>query len=541
MSPNGPSVLRSACWLAVILVLAATSAFAEVDCARLFSRVAGLGKDALLWLPRQQLRYWRNVKDTRGRRLLLVTREPREKFNYGWLADPFAYPFTLPPELLKAKFNLSVPAAVVASTPGVLYFWEKVDSQAKHAVSDSLSDTPGAEYASALAEEEMIASKSKLVSALGGSSSATDLAQLVREYRQQLRDWMTSRDPARLPRFSDLRASGILRDEQEVRELNELALSAVKKAAASGTSFSEAVATELMAALRTSDRFSKRPESDLQLLGLLLTPSLRVAAERGALRGGTYSDIELFARIMGAGKYAETSGAKDPLVKLRPHAEENDAIDLLKMALTALDSPKDLEAKANEWRRLHPSAALPAFAQRPDLPAFSKMNIAFDAAGNGKDPKELTSELGLWNLIWTDRRFTDVKAAVSQGQLTEKAALAVSLDRIAGLNQIYALAGIRPVPTDQDLCALLSDSEEARNGPIADFATNHLEIIAEQRSISVGEVEGCKLDLAELFYRNLVWDVSARTDEERKARFEQDQSGYQRILKSCPTRKRSCS
>ncbi len=525
----------------MILCLILESTLARADepdrCA---SRFAGFAVKAALWLPRQQARYWKDVWSTRGRRLILVERTPRDKFNKSVLWDPFAYPATLPPEIFKTKFAPSAPASVVLSMPGLLLAYDWMDSQYIKEVEAEAQDTPGADYAIALNTLGMSAVNSGVMEALGGSTAASDLAHQLSNHRSALQRWLEPNGSWKeLERLRQLRSLGILKSDAEAEELSRIARSVIASAAKTTKEgdFASRVNEEWEKAIQSNPYFEKRSDRDRLLMGLLFTPALNVTLARGSLSGKKYSDIELLDRIY---------TSKDQRFEiLRNVVAQADPASLIQMSLQSLEAPDVVENKEARWKAFAPDAqtGMPSFAMRPDYPVIANSGLSFVGDARTARSQPIQEELDIWKIVWKDQRFSDIKSALQASKASESEALNAAINRIVSYTEINRIKLGASGVKDRQLCDLagLGEAKDRANSMVAANVEMVVRQLQAGQARSASQLESCGVELAEFFVgafqaESAVFDDAAKFKQFAESR----RSRLQEIFERCPARERKC-
>jgi hypothetical protein len=499
------------------------------------------GKKAVYWLPKQQAKYWTDVWNSKGTRLIRVARENPETFNKSVLLNPFGYPVTLLPEIFKTNYTASAPLTFVASLAGLILFYEQNDNSIMSQVTTTQTKVPGADYAVSLFNQHMIATRSKLKSAISASTEPLELRDTISQHERNILKWLEpSGSWQDLERIRQLRKLEILKNDFDAQALSDLAKTVVQKVAKSSSEedFTRRLEDEWNSTLKEADFFKKRPKSDLMLFSLLFTPAVTVTLKHGSPFGSTYSDFELLEKIY---------GGRDPrLAPLSVLSDGTDPVSLLRMGIEMIEDPELVQKKQKQWQSFAGTGSTrstPSFIRRPDFPAFARANLSFDSDGDGASPIPFDSELDIWKLIWDDRRFLDIKSTFNEGNLSELEALRLGIERTVSYNEIFKTVRSNVEQDDNEVCSLIGLGKSSQpNRLLSANVTVNADFIAKTRKLSNTQQVSCAVELARFYISYFHREAGVFSNQLKYDRFIMDgKAELTEITKSCPKREHQCS
>lgn len=483
-------------------------------------------------------------------RVVFVERKNPKVRNLRQYLNPgtwYAAPFTLGPELLRAKYNFSTPSQFVLALPAMVAATMAYDQVMIHgdpfhwAFEDMdvvAEEVPGVDYVLGLYHEDLTTT-GFADDALFGVHASTRARQLMNSHAMDIFNWVDHKgDPKYLPRTQDFKNLGILKSDAEVAELSQLAYKTylgLKDRFKKG--FPERLQKAWDESLEKDPKFSKYSEADKALLRVFFTPSVKI---------GGKGDLELLARSYG--KKIPSSPSDDPLLALKGVSTVLANPDLLKVAVTTLENPNDLVKKQERWAKLSPRNDQP-FLHRADLPSVENWgDVPFDSDGRGKGAKVLSDELSYWELAFKDPRFIDIGNAYKKGQIDEVSALGFVFDRISAYNDLYAQGRAQPKADVKKLCLWLEGNAKDSGGIIlpnsliSSQVSTYLDLIRKPRKLTSEQEEGCRIDVAEYLYDSYIHEMKGMRGDAARVQSKQFLHELNRALSLCPLQSppRSC-
>lgn len=509
----------------------------------------------------QQMKYWTQVvgrcqeaKSVHGcignvvHRFVFVKRENPEKINLRQYLNPmnlYSAPFTIGPELLRAKYNFSAPSQLILGLPAMIAATMAYDHVMIHGapfgifkdMDDVAEEIPGVDYILGVYHQDLM--DTSFAEDSVGFHASTRARHMMNQHALDLFNWVDHKgDPAFLPKVQDLKSVGVLKNDDDAKALSQLAYQTYLSV---GKKFSEGFPERLdkawKEALRKDPRYSKLSLEDLKLLELFFSPSIKF---------GKVSDLELMARSLG--KKTQSSGASNPLHALKGVAKDLSPPVLLKLAVATLDGASEIANKQARWKKLSIGGDQP-FLHRTDLPSLAFWgDVSFDSDGRGAKPKLLNDELSYWELAFKDPRFADIGAAYKKGEIGEVDAVGFVYERIAAYNEIYTQGRSKAKPDVKKLCLWLNGSSEgdasvdSANPLIARQVPGYLDLIRGPRKLTSVQEEGCRIDLGEYLYGSYMGEVNGIRGDAPAMQPKEFIHGLNRALSLCPLQSppRSC-
>lgn len=276
--------------LVVSVTLPAQHAAAAGHCSQLFAAVGGAAKQ-----------YWIELKANPIRRFFLMPREEKEKFSWLWaLDDPYAEFSSITSKYSK-RFNLlpheplsvraSIPTVTILGAGGVMYSPLMQIS----ATLDDLRLEKNIQFA-AENQDKIAGAEYLLKLADAGYVDPFDFIETLNNHSRRLEQWAISGET--LLRIKELRSLSIVKDGEEEKALNALALAAYRESPNSVPELMERFARDLQG----HPVFGKWPLEKILLLQFVFFPKIDIPGEKG-------SDLALAKRAVENGSLSIAENA----------------------------------------------------------------------------------------------------------------------------------------------------------------------------------------------------------------------------------------
>jgi hypothetical protein len=512
---------------------------------------------ALHGIPKQQARYWKEVNDSYGLRLLLAPQGAQGNWwkpnNLVSFISPYSGAINGALMLSGSGKGLSIPATL-AITVGASLAWQ-FNAGAKLKED---REVLGAGYINRLKDLKLLyQTVGEKYFQKESDSVAVDILQ---RHLQTLIAWNSDKSgKAILPRIQEFVDYGLIHNQQELDELNRLAHNAVPpnycpdpqnlcSSAPPGTA--KKITIDFMKSLLDSPLFKDRPDNEINMFAMIFTPPLTLKSP-GKLPV-IYSDMRILNAINTPPSAATTKDRLDGVRNLRTAP----APVAISFAMKILENPKLVDEREAAWKQMGHDDK-PIFAERPALQLSPAMQTeGFDQDGTGTAPKKFTNELELWNLAWTDPRFSKIRMPLAEDTeklkqspqpVQDSGEMLQSLESLVGeYDRLYSLGREIPHPTDQQLCALLGILPSGNGNPehsdlVANATNTFLRRLSGKPNLKLAE--SCAISIAEVTYQGLLEE--GRTPLENHTALMKVLSAKENAaLEACPkpkTRLRSCS